>query len=94
MQTQADTTLAPPHSAAPPLRRPLIRVKDLAWLIYLYPVRWLTLILPLRLLYAVGDVAAVSGSRRPSTRPPPTLVCAPLPISFFATPSCASSTIS
>jgi lauroyl/myristoyl acyltransferase len=68
MQTQADTTLAPPHSAAPPLRRPLVRVKDLAWLIYLYPARWLALILPLRLLYALGDVAAVCASgclRRP-----------------------------
>jgi len=38
--------------------RPLIRAKDLIWLIYLYPVRWLATVLPLRLLYFFGDALA------------------------------------
>src|SRR5208283_4893328 len=43
-------------------------LKDLAWLFYLYPVRWLARILPLRCLYALGDAAAFCGAaflRRP-----------------------------
>ncbi len=43
-------------------------MKDIAWLIYLYPARWLARILPLRFLYALGDVAAVCAAaclRRP-----------------------------
>ena len=42
--------------------RPLIRIKDIAWLVYLYPARWLARVLPLRTLYALGDVSATCGS--------------------------------
>jgi lauroyl/myristoyl acyltransferase len=38
--------------------QPFFRLKDLAWLIYLYPARWLARFLPLAWLYAAADVAA------------------------------------
>jgi lauroyl/myristoyl acyltransferase len=50
-----------PSTSAP--TRPLIRIKDLAWLIYLYPARWLARVLPVRGLYALGDATAACGSR-------------------------------
>jgi KDO2-lipid IV(A) lauroyltransferase len=43
-------------------------MKDIAWLVYLYPARWLARVLPLRALYALGDVSAVCAAaclRRP-----------------------------
>jgi KDO2-lipid IV(A) lauroyltransferase len=49
----------PSVSARP---RPLIRIKDIAWLVYLYPARWLARLLPLRSLYALGDATAVFGA--------------------------------
>jgi Kdo2-lipid IVA lauroyltransferase/acyltransferase len=42
--------------------RPLIRLKDVAWLVYLYPARWLARVLPISWLHALGDVAALLGS--------------------------------
>ena len=38
--------------------RPLLRVKDLGWLVYLYPGRWLARFLPPSWMYAVGDALA------------------------------------
>jgi KDO2-lipid IV(A) lauroyltransferase len=49
----------PSVSARP---RPVIRIKDIAWLVYLYPARWLARVLPLRSLYALGDATAVFGA--------------------------------
>ena len=50
---------APLRSSSVPARpRALIRIKDIAWLFYLYPARWLAQILPLRCLYALGDAGA------------------------------------
>lgn len=43
-------------------------MKDIAWLVYLYPARWLARVLPVRSLYALADASAVCGSvclRRP-----------------------------
>jgi lauroyl/myristoyl acyltransferase len=37
-------------------------MKDIAWLVYLYPARWLARVLPLRSLYALGDASAVCGA--------------------------------
>ncbi|MGD0578162.1 MAG: lysophospholipid acyltransferase family protein [Bryobacteraceae bacterium] len=68
MQTLANTPPASQHASAEVGPRPLIRVKDIAWLVYLYPARWLARVLPLRWLYALADTAAVCGSaclRRP-----------------------------
>ena len=45
-----------------PEERPLIRLKDVAWLVYLYPARWLARVLPISWLYALGDAAALLGS--------------------------------
>ena len=46
-------------SQAPPRhRRPLLRVKDLVWLTYLYPGKWLASLLPLNWMYAFGDALA------------------------------------
>ena len=42
--------------------RPLIGMKDVGWLVYLYPARWLARVLPVRSLYALGDASAVCGS--------------------------------
>jgi len=58
-----DTMQAPlPDSTASARPRPLIRMKDIAWLVYLYPARWLARVLPLRSLYALGDASAVCGA--------------------------------
>jgi lauroyl/myristoyl acyltransferase len=51
-----------PSSSASAQPRPLIRVKDIAWLVYLYPARWLARVLPVRSLYALGDASAICGS--------------------------------
>jgi KDO2-lipid IV(A) lauroyltransferase len=37
-------------------------MKDIAWLVYLYPARWLARVLPLRSLYLLGDASAICGS--------------------------------
>jgi len=42
---------------------PLVRIKDLAWLAYLYPARWLSRKLPLRVSYALWDALAWLGAR-------------------------------
>lgn len=39
-------------------RRPLVRLKDLAWLAYLYPGQWLARTLPQGWMHAVGDALA------------------------------------
>jgi lauroyl/myristoyl acyltransferase len=52
----------PAPSSDWPEERPLIRLKDVAWLVYLYPARWLARVLPISWLYALGDAAALLGS--------------------------------
>jgi lauroyl/myristoyl acyltransferase len=42
--------------------RPLVRVKDLAWLVYLYPARWLAYLLPIRANHALWDALAWLGA--------------------------------
>jgi KDO2-lipid IV(A) lauroyltransferase len=37
-------------------------MKDIGWLVYLYPARWLARVLPLCSLYALGDAMAVCGA--------------------------------
>jgi lauroyl/myristoyl acyltransferase len=49
---------SPSDENARAIRRPLISAKDLVWLIYLYPARWLAAVLPLRVLYFFGDILA------------------------------------
>ncbi len=51
-----------PPSSVSTRPRPLIRIKDIAWLVYLYPARWLARVLPLRSLYAFGDASAACSS--------------------------------
>ncbi len=43
-------------SPGPP--RPLLRGKDVAWWVYLYPGRWLARFLPQSWMYAIGDALA------------------------------------
>lgn len=46
----------PPH--APVQRLPLVRLKDLAWLVYLYPLRWVMCVLPVSVAFLLGDALA------------------------------------
>jgi len=50
------------HWGEPTGTRPLVRVKDLAWLVYLYPARWLTNRLPIGAAYALWDALAWLGA--------------------------------
>jgi lauroyl/myristoyl acyltransferase len=66
-------------------KRPLIRLKDVAWLIYLYPARWLALFLPLSWFCAVADWAAALGSR--CLRGPKKRLLARLAVAFETNPA-------
>jgi KDO2-lipid IV(A) lauroyltransferase len=55
--------LKPPRMSAAspsgsPSALPLITVHDLLWLLYLYPVRWLAILLPRPVIYAIGKAAS------------------------------------
>jgi len=60
--------------------RPLVGIKDLAWLVYLYPARWLTNRLPLRAAYALWDALAWLGAA--SLRAPRRKLLARLQLAF------------
>jgi lauroyl/myristoyl acyltransferase len=67
-KTPLEATPAP-RSSRPQPPRPLVAIKDIAWLLYLYPARWLARVLPLRFVYALGDAAgACAAACLPATR--------------------------
>jgi KDO2-lipid IV(A) lauroyltransferase len=41
----------------------LVRVKDFAWLVYLYPLRWISVVAPVDWFRALGDMASRLGAK-------------------------------
>lgn len=60
MPEATELSEAPVFSKAelrPPVNRPLVSVKDILWLVYLYPIRYLAKVLPIRFVRLIGRAA-------------------------------------